>query len=251
MEQTDVIQLRKRFFDLANMADRKNIVTFSNFLNMNELNEFHQLERELPVSYQLSGGYEFAERQMVAFIPDALYYEWSFPICCIKYSPAYPKFAEELNHRDVLGALMNLGIERSRIGDIKLLEKDAYVFCEETLAEYLCSAITTMRHTVVSAEFVSLENFTFEQKYEQIFGTISSERLDTIISFLTNQSRSQSVMMIQSQKVFVNNKLVTSNAYFCKTGDVLSLRGYGKFIFDGVIGQTRKQKLKVALRQYI
>ena len=66
--------LKKRFIDLSKRAEDKNIVTFSNFLNLNELNIFHQISKELYSSFQVFGGYDFAERQLVAFIPDALIY---------------------------------------------------------------------------------------------------------------------------------------------------------------------------------
>ena len=113
---------RKRLLDLSRQADRKGIVLFSDFLNLNEQNIFHSLQKELYTTAELSGGYEQAERQMVAFIPDALCYEWSYPFVCIHAVPQYPKYAEKLTHRDVLGALMHLGLDRSKIGDIVVLE---------------------------------------------------------------------------------------------------------------------------------
>ena len=109
---------RKRLLDLSRQADRKGIVLFSDFLNLNEQNIFHSLQKELYTTAELSGGYEQAERQMVAFIPDALCYEWSYPFVCIHADPQYPKYAEKLTHRDVLGALMHLGLDRSKIGDL-------------------------------------------------------------------------------------------------------------------------------------
>ena len=78
---------RKRLLDLSRQADRKGIVLFSDFLNLNEQNIFHSLQKELYTTAELSGGYEQAERQMVAFIPDA----WSYPFVCIHAVPQYPK----------------------------------------------------------------------------------------------------------------------------------------------------------------
>ena len=113
---------RKRLLDLSRQADRKGIVLFSDFLNLNEQNIFHSLQKELYTTAELSGGYEQAERQMVAFIPDALCYEWSYPFVCIHAVPQYPKYAEKLTHRDVLGALMHLGLDRSKIRDMSVEE---------------------------------------------------------------------------------------------------------------------------------
>ena len=128
---------QRRLLDLANMADQRNIVLFSDFLSLNELNIYHSSKKELGfVTCRLFGGYEAAERQMIAFIPDALYYDWDYPIACIRIRPLNVKFAEELGHRDILGALMNLGIERSKTGDIALEENEFYLFCCQN---FICS----------------------------------------------------------------------------------------------------------------
>lgn len=251
MEHQEELLLRKRFIDLSRMANRRDIVTFSNFLNLNELNIFHQMKADIESAYQLFGGYEFAERQMIAFIPDALYYEWEFPISCLCFVPAYPKFAEELSHRDILGALMNLGIERSRIGDIRLDGQKYYIFCEESLTEYLLSSLGQVKHTIVTGEQVEAGLHQIEQKFELLSGIVSSNRLDNIVSFATGKSRSQSVILIQSQKVFVNERIISSNAYDCKKGDIISIRGFGKFIYDGSTGETRKGRTKINIRKYI
>ena len=74
---------KKRLIDLSKQADIKGIVTFSDFLNLNEQNIFHMTKKDLYTKTKVFGGYENAERQMVAFIPDALYYEFYYPIKCI------------------------------------------------------------------------------------------------------------------------------------------------------------------------
>ena len=92
MEQQEQILTKKRLIDLSRIADRKGAVTFSNFLNINEIDLFHQVLADIETGYRLSGGYEFAERQMIAFIPDALCYnedaaEQEFPIVCLRFYP--------------------------------------------------------------------------------------------------------------------------------------------------------------------
>lgn len=145
---------RKRLLDLSRQADRKGIVLFSDFLNLNEQNIFHSLQKELYTTAELSGGYEQAERQMVAFIPDALCYEWSYPFVCIHAVPQYPKYAEKLTHRDVLGALMHLGLDRSKIGDIVVLENDIYIFCSETISDFIMDQFTQIRHTMIRSSVI-------------------------------------------------------------------------------------------------
>ncbi len=251
MVQSEDLLVRKRFLDLSCLANRKDIVTFSTFLNLNELNLFYQSVPELETAYQLSGGYEFAERQMVAFIPDALYYDYVFPIVCLHFYPVHPKFAEELSYRDILGALMNLGIERSRIGDIKLDGQDYYIFCEESISDYVMQSLTQIRHTAVTGICMEAGAYHFEQKYEQIEGIISSVRLDNIVALLLKLSRDKSAMLIRSQKVFINGKAAASNSCLCREGDVISIRGFGKYIYEGCSGETRKGRMKVSLKKYI
>ena len=251
MEQSEELLIQKRFIDLSRLASRRDIVTFSIFLNLNELNLFYQIVPELETTYQLSGGYEFAERQMIAFIPDALSYEFVFPIVCLHFYPVHLKFAEELSHRDILGALMNLGIERSRVGDIKLDGQDYYIFCEEGISDYIQQSLAQIRHTAVIGEIADASSCHFEQKFERLEGIIASVRLDNIIAFLLKLSRDKSAALIRSQKVYINERTAASNACQCKAGDVISIRGYGKYIYEGSSGETRKGRMKVSLKKYI
>lgn len=248
MDYEDELLIKKRFIDLSRLASRKYAVTFSNFLNLYELNLFEQVKADLDTEYRLSGGYEFAERQMIAFIPDALSY--AFPISCLRFAPVHPKFAEELSHRDVLGALMNLGVERSRIGDIRLDGQDYYIFCEERIADYLLQSLSRIRHTSVKGEIAVPGSYQIRQEFEQVCGIVSSGRLDAIVSLAAKTSRSQGVQLIRAQKVFVNEVTETNNAYACKEGDIISIRGFGKYIYEGSGGETKKGRMKVSLKKY-
>ncbi len=259
MNEREALQIRKRFIDLSRQADRRCIVAFSNFLNVNELNIFHQSKADLVTSCKLSGGYACAERQMIAFIPDALSYActddalpdgYAFPIACLRISPAHPKFSEELSHRDILGALMHLGVDRSRIGDIKTDGMDAYIFCETGISDYLLDYLTQVKHTAVRGAYADAA-FTFQQKFERLEGTVASNRLDSIIAFATGKSRSQGIALLKSQKVYVNAVTITEPSYLCKEGDILSIRGTGKFIYMGSSGKTRKERMKITLQKYV
>lgn len=254
MERQDEILLQKRLLDLSRIAGKREIITFSNFLNLNELNLFHQISSDLDTSCQLFGGYEQAERQMIAFIPDALSYaraDIDFPIVCLHFCPGNPRFAEELSHRDVLGALMNAGVERSRIGDIKIDGKNAYVFCEEGISGYLLQSIQQIRHTAVAGRPAAPGSYQIRQEFAPLNGIAASVRLDNVVAFAINKSRSQAVSLIHAQKVFINARIAASKSYECKSGDVISIRGFGKYIFEGSDGETKKGRIKIALKKYI
>ena len=119
--------LQKRLVELSRLAYNRRIVIFSDFLNLNELNILHTTPKDMFLSqYKTYGGYDLSERQMAVFLPDALYYDYEYPIQIIEVTPSSKRFAENLTHRDYLGALMNLGIERSKVGDIIVYVKGLF-----------------------------------------------------------------------------------------------------------------------------
>lgn len=236
--------LTKRFLDLSRQAQHKGIVTFSEFLNLNELNIFNQIVPELFCSYELSGGYEFSERQMVAFIPDALSV-FVYPIVCLKIQPKNKKFTDQLNHRDVLGSIMNLGIERGKIGDILMDHPDAYVFCSEHIAVYLSSELTRIKHTSVKMTQMESIDLNIQPDILKKDGIIASNRLDCVIACMLNLSRKDASLLIKKGSVFVYNKEITNTSAACKINDLISIRSYGRFRFVGEINETKKGRIKI------
>ncbi len=235
--------LKKRLTDLSRRAEQKNIVTFSHFLNLNELNILHQSERELHSSFETFGGYEQAERQMAAFIPDALSYVWEYPMRTVLLAPVNRKFAEDLTHRDVLGALMHLGIKRETLGDLLLTDAGIYVFCTETVADYLSDSCTKIRHTTVSAAQIPAQEFHYEPKRIEKQGIVSSLRLDTVLADICKLSRSAAQKRISEGSAFLNSKKILQNDYPCQEGDILSVRHYGKFQIQSVGKVTKKGRI--------
>lgn len=242
---------KKRLIDLSNQADRKGIVTFSSFLNLNEQNIYHSSAGLYATNTQAFGGYDGSERQMIAFIPDALYYEWAYPICCIRFTPQYPKYAEKLTHRDVLGALMHLGIERSRLGDIILKEDCGYLFCEETVAPFIMDNLTKIRHTLVRPKLMEGEfQLSIRPEFEERMEMIASNRIDCIIAKAYHLSRSEAADYLSAEKVFLNGKTITNCNQTCEAGAIISVRGKGRFIFETDNSFSKKGKLRVRLMLY-
>lgn len=242
----------KRIRELANLSYQRDIVTFSDFLNLNEQNMVSSLKRQFPqIVMETFGGYENAERQMVAFHPDALTFTWEYPIDCLKIEPKAIKFSESLTHRDYLGALLNLGIERSVIGDIVVQEKAAWFFCQNKMTDFFLDNLCCVRHTNILITKVDDPDELPRPKLEAINGTCASVRLDSLISLAFKASRSSMVSYIEGGQVFVNGKLITSNGYEPKEGDIISVRGKGRFIFDGMSHQTKKGRCGVHILRYI
>ena len=242
----------KRIRELANLSYQRDIVTFSDFLNLNEQNMVSSLKQQFPqVVMETFGGYDNAERQMVAFHPDALAFTWEYPIDCLKIEPKAIKFSENLSHRDYMGALLNLGVDRSVIGDIIVQEKAAWFFCQSKMTEFFLENLCRVRHTNILITKVNDPEKFPHPNLESINGTCASVRLDSLIALAFKASRSSMVSYIESGQVFVNGKLITSNGYEPKEGDIVSVRGKGRFIFDGVSHQTKKGRCGVRILLYV
>ncbi len=245
------IMLRKRLIDLSNQAFQRDIVIFSDFLNLNELHILHTTPKDMfPSRYETYGGYELSERQMIAFLPDALYYEYEYPIRAVEIRPVNSKFAEDLSHRDYLGSIMNLGIERCKFGDI-IVEKDyAIVFLCGEIADYVIDNLTRIRHTVIRCTLKDAKDICYDPNFTEIKGTVPSIRLDTVLSVAFPMSRSKLTAYVEAGKVYVGGKLITSNGYNVKDGDIISVRGMGRITYQGILSETKKGRYYISVRKY-
>lgn len=242
----------KRIRELANISYQRDIVTFTDFLNLNQQTILHgQNFKKLGVAVETFGGYEDAERRMAAFYPESLSFDWSYPIDCIFVKPKNRRYAQSLTHRDYLGALLNLGVDRDVAGDILIREKEAWIFCKRSITPFFLENFCRVRHTEIEASLVTDPGDLPAPSFAEIHGTCSSVRLDTLIALAFGESRSSMVAFIEKGLVFVNGKQITSNGYEPKEGDIVSVRGKGRFVFDGVSRQTKKGRLSVALRRYV
>ncbi len=243
--------LRKRIQELAETCFRRDVPTNTDFLNVSEQTIFQNVSGMLPpVRYVLSGGFESSERKVVCFLPSYEEELSEMPFDCIKIAPVNRKFAEELTHRDYLGAIMNLGIERSLLGDIVIKDGNAYVFVLKKMSRYLSENLTSIRHTTVSAELTEDVGELLKPEFEEIQGTVSSVRLDTIVALCGRLSRTKAATYIETEKVYVNGQIVTNVSRTLKDGEIISVRGIGKFRFDSAGGQTKKGRTVVTLFKY-
>lgn len=145
--------LINRFNELADVAFNRNIYTNTEFLNINEINILESVKNKLPpVRINLTGGNNYAERKIAIFSPMEIYYQEEIPVSIIKIAPKNSKYADNLTHRDYLGAILNLGIVRSKIGDIFIKDNIAYIYCMSDIAEYISENLTKVKHTFIDNE---------------------------------------------------------------------------------------------------
>ena len=248
MEQEEQY-LKKHLIDLSRRAENKNIVTYSNFLNLNEISILCQTAKELYCSYELFGGYDFAERKMAAFLPGSQY-AVKYPISALNLIPLHPKFAETLTHRDILGSIMGLGVKREMLGDILVKGTNWVVLCADSICEYLIDNCHQVRHTMIRCEKILISDFTYQPSFVKKDGIVASLRLDTIIADICKLTRSHAQKIISEGNAFINSQRKLNNDYLCRNEDVLSVRHYGKYIIETSDKTTRKGKIKYSYKIY-
>ena len=244
---------KERLVDLAEASFRQGHYTFTHFLSLAEQDEFYQIESELQYAgVTVFGGSEGTERQMIRFgNPEEFGYEEQFSICCIHCRPMAARFAEKLSHRDVLGALMNLGIEREVIGDIRVLEKESYFFCLESMRQYICDNLTKVRHTGVLCEKIEELPPAVKPNLKREELVLTSPRCDAVVAKVFSLSRSKVIPLFREKKVFVDGRIYENNSGLLDPDTVISVRGYGKIIYRGILRETKKGRYTVAIDRYI
>ena len=209
---------KKRLTELSRRAFERGIQTSSDFLSPGEQAEAARLRLPEPAVFE--GGYPEAERRVAVFGGGEA------PVICLEIAPTAPKFAGELTHRDYLGSLMALGLRRGLLGDIILAEGRAYAFCLEAAARII------------------------ERELNQESVVAASERLDALVAVAFRLSRAESARLFEAERVFVNGLPARSSSAKPEPGDIVSVRGMGRFRFEGALGETRRGRLRVSLRIY-
>lgn len=241
-------EAQKRFEDLANRFFEREYAVYSDFLGLSEISELFAVRFSVPVT--LWGGYEGAER-VVACFGDRNFYESKndYPIKCIMIEPVNQKFADALSHRDFLGSLMGLGIRREMLGDIIISENCGFLFAIDSICDYIVDNLTQVKHTTVECSQVDEIPENALPQPEKTEMIVSSERLDVLVSAVYNLSRSKAQVLFNQEKVFINgaSKIASTVA---KVGDKISVRGFGRFIYNGVLRRTKKDRLVIEILRY-
>lgn len=252
VNEKETQQLIKRFRELALRSFQQGIFTFTGFLGLDEQDCFFRGEEEFRYAgCCLGGGYEDADRKVLRFgNPQELGYEMDFPIVCIHIQPRMYKFADVLSHRDFLGALMNLGIERCTLGDICVGDREAYLFCLDNIADFICENLSQIKHTQVQCHITEkYEEIPREEPRTEILQVVSP-RVDAVTARVYHQSRGECLELFRAGRIFVNGRLCENNARLLKAGETVNARGCGKFVYRGERGETRKGKLNIEVAVY-
>lgn len=233
--------------DLLSSVKKGRKYAFSSFLNVEQLSLVYSSLVSENVNYAVFGGYEDAERCIIGFGCDEIPESYLFPISTISFSL---KNNESINHRNVLGSLMSLGVKRECIGDILFKDGFCYLFADSKISDFLITNFNAVSSMRIEPETVT-EQVEFVKEYESINATVSSLRLDCVVGELANKSRSASSQLIESGLVFVNSVQCQKKDKNITENDVISIRRVGKFKIGQVLGHTKKNRIKLNILKYI
>lgn len=240
--------LKNRFRELSTRSNNRGIYFYSDFLNLYEQTVLYN---EIKSGFSLYGGFSDAERKIAVFgSEDEFGYAPAPPVVIIKAVPLSQKFSDDLTHRDFLGSLMGLGIKRETLGDIIITDNCGYIFCLESMAQYIIDSLTSVRRTTVACEICEKlpENSLPLPKEKLVI--VSSMRLDALISGVYDISRSKSTDLIDGEKVFINGRLAKSTSKPIEAGETVSVRGYGRFYLGDIQGNTKKGRIRITCYVY-
>lgn len=259
MNEKDI--LISKALDKKRQSADNSMITHTNFLSLDEISLVRTTDREYNeyVNTFYYGGYGDSERQIALFVPKfyditdvnefLIDNEDDNPVCIVRLKK--DKFTT-LSHRDYLGAIMGLGLKREMVGDIKVTDNGADVFCLKSSADYICENLRKSGRGSVSGEILSVNSFSSaEDKYELLFATVSSLRLDGIIAAFFNLSRSTAAETVNKGLVYVNSSQCLKIDYNLKEGDKIVFRGKGKTVLTEIKGTSKKGKLKIEYKRYI
>lgn len=253
MNEKETAFLKRRIEDLALKCHLQNFFTNTFFLNLHEQTVFHSMTSLPPVQHITWGGYEGAERKIVCFLPYYTDLEDFDQNACFDYLRIFPlhkKFAEPLSHRDYLGALMHIGIERHMMGDICITEEGACLIVLRSISALILEELSFVKHTKVGVEKVMPGEISRIYSPRPCRINISSPRLDAVIASVYRLSRTQALKYIDSEKVFINSVNILSHSKLLSEGDMVSVRGLGRFCYLGREKSTKKARLFAEIELY-
>ena len=195
------------------------------------------------------GGFVGAERQRAAFCHEDFQGTPAFEISAIK-SEWNGEFAR-LGHRDILGSILSLGVDRECVGDIIATKNFARIIVDKKMAEYFCSNLLKIGNVSVKTEIDELENISpKEERVKEIKATVASLRADSIAAVGFGMSRNKAAGDISAEKVQLNWQTLKSSSQTIKQGDILSIRGRGRLEVAEITGQTKKGRIGVLLKRF-
>ena len=239
-----------RVWDKYEQCRRRNLPQGTGFLSPAEQAAAQRLLNTLSVSegYTFWGGYDGAQRRQLWFLPDWQEAPEEDAVRVVRAS-----FYEEdsLTHRDILGSLMALGVTRETLGDILVSPRWADVLATGPAAELLLSEWTAAGRVRLHTAPLPLEDLIPpEEKVKRIRDTVSSLRLDAVLSAMLHVSRGTAAELIEAGRVEINHLPVEKPHAPVYEQDVFTVRGKGRFRLTALPGKSKKDRSIIEFFQY-
>lgn len=236
--------------DLADHSRKTGVPRFTRFLTERERSVAAVAARANNANPIFYGGYDGAARTLCGFFEgtyaEELPKEELFPLCAVTFS--FRK-SDKLSHRDFLGAILGVGLERSVVGDILVCEDHAVAFCMDSAKQLLMDITKIGRCGVKTAEGIAMA--LPEQRFETLDRTVSSLRLDCIVGACVNTSRDRSAALVKSGQVSVDHMECLNVSAAVGEGAIISIRGSGRFRVSKIAGETKKGRIRVVIEKYV
>lgn len=243
--------------DKINLSKTRNKIVNTEFLTIYQKEIIEKELNKIKLkNYFFFGGYDEAEGNILIIYPEKLGLDIAKNNLKNIIGAVEIKLPKELvgkyTHREYLGAVMQTGLNRNRIGDIIVHKEMAYIVVLKENAAYIVDFLKGLtKFSKAKVEEISYDKIKVKKpEFNIITVTISSMRLDNIVSELTKVSRARSEELISEEKVFINSKCNTKVSKEIKEKDILAIRGKGKFIIDKVVGNNKKGKIILEVKKY-
>lgn len=248
--QPEQLVMLKRIIDLCNHAEAHHEIQTSDFISPDLLGYIPQiLGSYRDLSYRLEGGYEMAEYQRLTIYPDYLY---DVPSTIDIIEMSYQEQYGSIGHRDVLGAVLGLGIKREVIGDIIVGEGKIQLMATKEISSYIMDQISKIGRVTVACRLISQEELmATEPEFKLIFATVKSLRLDAIMAQGYQMARSKATQLIKAEQVKVNHNYIHQVSKEIAENDLISVRGHGRIRLEGVNGLSKKDRYKITIKKYV
>lgn len=250
--------LYAQILDKIENVEKKNKIEYTDFLDLAQIELVQKFLNKTKINnYKLFGGFEQAERKIYVFYPDkfnSVVVEKNLSnIVQIIRIQLPDDLKGKYAHRDYLGAVIKLGIERKKIGDIIVDSDGADIIVEKTISKFLLENLNGL--TRFSKSIITVENIEklrpVEIRKEETEIIVSSMRLDNVISELARCSRNKALDIINMERVFVNFEIETKKTKQIKTGDIITIRGKGRFFIKEILGQTRSERTIIKIEKFM
>ena len=236
-----------RVGDTADICEKTSRPKFMSFLSAEQAVLASGILSKRGVDFAFWGGYNEAQRCVLGCFPDWME-EKTFPVTPITFS--FRK-SDALRHKDFLGSLMALGIKRETVGDILIEEGRAVVFVLNEIADYILSEVTKIGRIGVTAVSGAEEPLPQKNELKEFAETVASLRLDCVVSAIAGISRSLAAEKIGDGFVAINSVTVEKSTRSVNDGDIITVRGSGKFIIDATTERTRKDRIILKYKKYV